>query len=56
MLSIFDEYCIHPTPEPIRQPATSDRNAYDRWWFSGFRADGTLYFAAARNPENHQRS
>lgn len=47
MLSSFDEYCIHPTPEPIRQPATTDRNAYDRWWFSGFRADGSLYFAAA---------
>ena len=47
MLSQFDEFCIHQTPEPIRQPATSDRNAYDRWWFSGFAADGGLYFAAA---------
>lgn len=47
MLSQFDEFCIHQTPEPIRQPATSDRNAYDRWWFSGFAADGSLYFAMA---------
>jgi hypothetical protein len=47
VLSTFDEFCIHQTPEPIRQPATSDRNAYDRWWFSGFAADGSLYFAVA---------
>jgi hypothetical protein len=47
VLSRFDEYCIHQTPETIRQPATSDPNTYDRWWFSGFRGDGSLYFAAA---------
>jgi hypothetical protein len=47
VLSRFDEYCIHQTPETIRQPATADPNTYDRWWFSGFRADGSLYFAAA---------
>lgn len=47
MLSSFDDYCIHQTPEPIRQPASSDRNAYDRYWFSGFDASGSLYFAAA---------
>ena len=47
MLSTFDDYCIHQTPEPIRQTATSDRNAYDRYWFAGFTADGSLYFAAA---------
>ena len=47
MLSTFDDYCIHQTPEPIRQPATSDRNAYDRYWFAGFTADGSLYVAAA---------
>ena len=47
MLSLFDDYPIHQTPEPIRVPATSDRNAYDRYWFNGMTADGSVYFAVA---------
>jgi hypothetical protein len=47
MLSAFDDFPIHQTPEPIRVPATSDRNAYDRYWFNGMMADGSLYFAIA---------
>ena len=30
--------------EPIAQPATSDRNAYDRYWFNGYQDDGEFYF------------
>jgi hypothetical protein len=44
MLSRFDDYPIHQTPEPVAQVATSDRNAYDRYWFNGYAADGEFYF------------
>src|SRR2546425_1194423 len=39
MLTKFDDYAIHQTPEPIAHPASSDRNVYDRYWFNGY-ADG----------------
>ena len=45
MLSHFDDYPIHQTPEPIAQPASSDRNVYDRYWFNGYARDGEFYFA-----------
>jgi hypothetical protein len=35
MLSRFDDYPIHQTPEPIAHRATSDPRAYDRYGFSG---------------------
>ncbi len=44
MLSKFDDYPIHQTPEPIAQPASSDRNVYDRYWFNGYQDDGEFYF------------
>jgi hypothetical protein len=44
MLSRFDDYPIHQTPEPIAHPASSDRNVYDRYWFNGFARDGEFYF------------
>jgi hypothetical protein len=44
MLSRFDDYPIHQTPEPVAQVATSDRNAYDRYWFNGYAGDGEFYF------------
>lgn len=44
MLSKFDDYAIHQTPEPIAHPASSDRNVYDRYWFNGYAADGEFYF------------
>jgi hypothetical protein len=45
MLSRFDDYPIHQTPEPIAHPASSDRNVYDRYWFNGYAPDGEFYFA-----------
>ena len=36
MLSKFDDYPIHQTSQPLRQPATADRHAYDRYWFNGY--------------------
>ena len=44
MLSKLDDYTIHQTAEPIAVPATTDRNAYDRFWFNGYAGDGEFYF------------
>jgi len=44
MLSKFDDYPIHQTPEPVAQVATGDRNSYDRYWFNGYANDGEFYF------------
>ena len=45
MLSRLDDYPVHQTPEPVAQPASSDRNVYDRYWFNGYAEDGEFYFA-----------
>lgn len=47
MLTPFDDFPLHQTPEPIAHPASGDRNVYDRYFFNGYSADGELYFAAA---------
>jgi hypothetical protein len=47
MLDRFDDYPLHQTPEPLRHPASGDRNVYDRYFFNGYSADGEIYFAAA---------
>ena len=44
MLSRLDDYPVHQTPEPVAQPASSDRNVYDRYWFNGYAEDGEFYF------------
>ena len=44
MLTRFDDYPIHQTPEPIAHPATSDPNFYDRTWFNGYSDDYQRYF------------
>ena len=46
MLTKADEYPIHQTPEPIAFSGT-DRNFYDRYFFSGYQPEGGGYFAAA---------
>ncbi len=45
MLTRFDDYPVHQTPEPVAHPASSDRNVYDRYWFNGYANDGEFYFA-----------
>lgn len=47
MLTAADEYLIHQTPHTFDTPATSDRNFYDRYFFNGYRRDGSVYFAMA---------
>lgn len=44
MISPFDDYCLHQTPDYLRVPGTTDRNFYDRYFFSGYRPDGSLFF------------
>jgi hypothetical protein len=44
MLTKFDDYPIHQTPEPIAHAASTDRNVYDRYWFNGYADDGEFYF------------
>lgn len=47
MITLLDDFAVHQTPEPLSRPATSDRNFYDRWFFSGYAADGRFVFEAA---------
>jgi hypothetical protein len=54
MLSRFDDYPIHQTPEPIAHPATSDRNVYDRYWFNGYQDDAGFYFGVAMGLYPHR--
>jgi hypothetical protein len=44
MLTKADEYPIHQTPDPIA--LSSDRNCYDRYFFSGHRVDNNVFFGA----------
>jgi hypothetical protein len=46
VITSFDDYCIHQTHEPVAQPAQSDRNFYDRYWFNGFDRDAAFLFEA----------
>jgi hypothetical protein len=47
VLTPFDDYPVHQTSAPIAQPASGDPNHYDRYFFCGYTADASLYFAAA---------
>ncbi|MEO1168193.1 MAG: hypothetical protein AAFW97_05735 [Pseudomonadota bacterium] len=46
MLTKGDDFPLHQTPEPMAVSGT-DRNFYDRYFFNGYSADGSLFFAAA---------
>ena len=46
MLTGADEYPFHQTPEPMAFAGT-DRNFYDRYFFNGYAADGSIFFAVA---------
>ena len=43
MLSPLDDLPIHQTALPVRQPATSDRNFYDRYYFNLHGCSGELF-------------
>ena len=44
MLTLFDDYPIHQTPDPINTPAAADKDVYERYWFNGYTSDGGLFF------------
>ena len=46
MLSKFDDFPIHQTPEPVAHPATSDKDVYERYWFNGYSKSGDFYLGA----------
>ncbi|MED5564985.1 MAG: hypothetical protein VX538_00385, partial [Pseudomonadota bacterium] len=46
MLTPADDYPLHQTPEPVAL-ASGERNFYDRFFFNGYAADGSVFFAAA---------
>ena len=46
MLSKFDDFPIHQTPEPVAHPATSDKDVYERYWFNGYSTSGDFYLGA----------
>ena len=43
MLSAFDDYPIHQTPDPILMPASGDDDFYERYWFNGYHREGDFY-------------
>ena len=47
MLTHFDDYPIHQTPEPVAHTASPSRNFYDRYFFNGYSPRGDFYFAVA---------
>ncbi len=47
MITRFDDFPIHQTPEPIAHTNSSDRFTYDRYWYNGHTQDGSLYFGVA---------
>ena len=47
MLIRFDDYPIQQTAEPLSYMATSERNAYGRYWYNGYDFDGEFYFGIA---------
>ncbi len=44
MISKLDDYPIHQTSGSVAYTATSDRFAYDRYWYNGHAKDGAFYF------------
>lgn len=45
VLTPFDDYPIHQSPLPLAMVAGGHPDAYDRFWFNGYRGD--LYFGVA---------
>lgn len=43
----MDDFPIHQTGAPLAQPASGDRNHYDRYFFNGYDREGEVFFAAA---------
>lgn len=55
MITSFDDYPIHQSELPIAHTASGDPNHYDRYFFNGYTADGSTFFAVAMGiyPNRH---
>jgi hypothetical protein len=47
MLTPYDDFPLQQAPVPLARPATSDRNAYGRYWFGGAARDGSFMIGGA---------
>jgi len=47
VLNRFDDYPLHQVGQPVLHVDTPSPNAYNRYFFNGYRADGSLMFGAA---------
>ncbi|HEY5662774.1 MAG TPA: hypothetical protein VIS05_01930 [Ilumatobacter sp.] len=47
MLHPYDDFLLHQTPQPLSHPGSESPNVYDRFFFNGYRADGSVFFAVA---------
>jgi hypothetical protein len=47
VLTSFDDLPLHQSPQPIAYAGSSDRNAYERYFFNGHDRDGEVFFAVA---------
>src|SRR5262245_59653294 len=47
MLVKYDDLPLQQTVESLAYVATSDRDAYGRYWYNGFAPDGEFYFGIA---------
>ncbi|MGI8553642.1 MAG: hypothetical protein ACR2PL_23070, partial [Dehalococcoidia bacterium] len=47
MLSPMDDLLLHQVAETLDHPASSDRNFYDRYYFSAFSTRGDAFIALA---------
>ena len=47
MLTPFDDYLIHQTPDTVDHVASSDRNFYDRYYFSCHDLKGETFLVVA---------
>jgi hypothetical protein len=47
VLSAYDDFPLHQSSEPIAFAGSSDRNAYERYFFNGYDREGAVFFAAA---------
>lgn len=55
MISRFDDFCVHQTPDYVAVPVTTDRNFYDRYFFIGYSTDASVIFGFGygRYPNRH---
>ena len=47
MLTRLDDYLVHQTPETVDRVYTSDRNFYDRYYFSAHTLEGDAHLIVA---------